>query len=65
MLRLRIYSNGGKLVRTLFSGVAPAGRHQVTWDGRDNSGINASGGLYFCRFEAPGVRITEKMLKLE
>lgn len=65
MLRLRIYSNSGKLVRTLFTGIAPAGRHQALWDGCDNSGVNAPGGLYFCRFEAPGVRITRKMLKLE
>ena len=64
-LRLRIYSNGGKLVRTLFSGVASAGRHQTAWDGCDNSGVNAPGGLYFCRLEEPGVRITRKMLKLE
>jgi phosphoglycerate dehydrogenase-like enzyme len=41
----------GRLIRTLFAGVATPGEHRVTWDGRTTSGERAAPGVYFARLE--------------
>lgn len=51
---LAIYGVDGRHVRTLATGVAEAGRHAVTWDGRDDSGRRVGSGVYFVRLSAPG-----------
>ena len=33
-----IFAATGKRIRTLFAGTARAGRHQASWDGRDDDG---------------------------
>jgi hypothetical protein len=38
-------------VSDLESGVRTAGRHEVTWDGRDDGGQTAANGVYFVRLE--------------
>lgn len=50
--RLNVYDIAGNLVRTLVDGPREAGRHTVTWNGRDNSGGMAAAGVYLYRFEA-------------
>ena len=51
---LAVYDVAGRRVRELLSEVRAAGRHEVTWDGRDASGRAASAGVYFARLEAGG-----------
>jgi len=51
-------------VRTLFEGVAAAGRSSVTWDGRDAFGRRAPAGAYFARLTALGEERTEKLVRL-
>ncbi len=46
---VEIYDISGRRVRTLESGVLPAGEHRVVWDGRDDRGREAASGIYFCR----------------
>ncbi len=62
---LRIYSTTGKLVRTLRSGIEPAGLHQVVWDRRDDSGQPVGRGAYFCRMTAGDFRAARKLTIVE
>ncbi len=62
---LRIYSTTGKLVRTLYSGVEPAGLHQVVWDRRDDLGRPVGRGTYFCRMTAGSFRTVNKLTAIE
>jgi hypothetical protein len=50
-ITLAIYSVDGRRVRTLASGVFPAGTHQLTWNGVDARGAAVRPGLYFARLE--------------
>lgn len=49
---LEIYNVSGRRVRTLVRSQQPAGTHEVTWDGRDDSGASVSSGVYFYRLTA-------------
>jgi len=51
---LAIYDLLGRRIATLVSGVVPAGRHDVRWDGRARSGAAAWPGVYFARLVVPG-----------
>ena len=61
---LRIFDINGRRVRTLVSGVVPAGTHTVAWDGRDSAGNATAAGLYFCRFETAGTLQTNRLVIL-
>jgi hypothetical protein len=56
-----IYDPLGREVRVLERGVIPAGRHMITWDGRDRNGKDVGAGLYFCRMKAGKFTKTQKM----
>lgn len=49
VVALRIYDARGRLVRTLVNQNLTAGRHQITWDGREESGAASAAGLYLIR----------------
>jgi lysophospholipase L1-like esterase len=61
-VRLRIYDINGRTVRILVNGPQPPGCYEATWDGVADGGEQAASGTYFCRFEAPGVLETQKLL---
>jgi hypothetical protein len=61
---LTVFSVDGRRVRTLASGVRPAGEHRVTWDGLDERGARVSSGVYFARFRAAGVTHTRSVTLL-
>jgi len=61
--KLGIYDVSGRLVRTLQDGVLEAGRHTVTWDGRNDGGREMSSGVYFCKLVTAD-RIAETKLVL-
>lgn len=48
-VEVSIYDAQGRLVRTLFDGALAAGRNELQWDGRDNSGLATASGVYFSR----------------
>jgi hypothetical protein len=54
----------GRHVRQLHDGTMPAGRHELTWDGRNESGDPASSGVYFVRYSGGGVFDTRKLVLL-
>ena len=58
---LRVYSTTGKLVRSLRSGVEPAGLHQAIWNRTDDLGRSVGRGTYFCRMTACNYRATCKL----
>lgn len=51
---LEVYDAAGRRVRVLASGTLAAGPHAERWDGRDDAGRAAPGGVYFARLRAGG-----------
>jgi len=43
---LNIYDISGRLIKTLVSDIKHRGLHSVVWNGKNNSGISVSNGLY-------------------
>lgn len=60
-----VYSVTGRLVRHLRSGVLPAGRQSLEWDGRDDEGRAVGSGVYLFRVRTPSQRLTGKLLRLK
>jgi len=61
-VHLRIYDIQGRLVKTLVEGKQyRAGRHGVSWNGRDHRGRLAASGVYFYRLVTPGYSGTRTM----
>ncbi|MBC8423106.1 family 16 glycosylhydrolase [bacterium] len=52
-VNLTIYDVAGERIQTLLAAEsAEAGRHEVVWNGRDETGRVVAAGVYFCRLEA-------------
>ncbi|MEZ4388573.1 MAG: endonuclease [Candidatus Krumholzibacteriia bacterium] len=62
---LLVYGLDGKLVRTLASGPCSAGRHDVTWRGRDDLGREVPSGAYVVRLRSAGRTASTKVMLLE
>ncbi len=62
---LTVYNVMGQTVRKLVSGQVAAGFHTVAWDGRDDSGMSVSAGVYLYRLSTGGQSVTKKMLLLD
>ena len=50
--RIVVYNALGQSVRILLSSDMAAGRHELTWDGRNDRGIGLASGVYFYRLYA-------------
>ena len=48
-MELAIYNVRGQRVRTLAQGVQAAGRYQIVWDGRSDTGAALASGVYLSR----------------
>lgn len=66
-VRLSIYNTAGQLVRILADGNHAAGRHEVVWNGTDESGRTVMSGVYVYRLSVPGTSfvVTKKMMHLK
>ncbi len=63
---LTVYDVKGHRVRTLLSGATHTeGRHEVTWNGRDDSGLATPAGVYFYRLRTEHDVQTGRMLLLK
>lgn len=63
-VKIRIYNLMGQEIRTLFDGLRNAGKHQVHWDGKDDTGKDVAAGIYLYRAELGNVVKIRRMLKL-
>ena len=63
-VELGVYNVQGRLVKTLHRGPASAGRHVITWDGRDDGGNRVSSGVYFYRVKTDRDVAEKKMVLL-
>ncbi|MBZ0270302.1 T9SS type A sorting domain-containing protein [bacterium] len=62
--KLTVYDVAGRLVRVLVEEDLPDGKHEVTWNGRDDDGLRVSGGTYFVKLTASDVTQTRKVVFL-
>ena len=59
---IEIYNIRGQKIRTLVNSEYVAGQHSVVWDGKDERGREASGGVYLYRFRSQEHIETKRML---
>jgi outer membrane protein assembly factor BamB len=52
---IEIFDLAGRCVTNLLSAELITGSHTIQWDGRDDSGVAVSAGLYLCRIQSGGV----------
>lgn len=61
-VKLNIYNELGRQIRTLVNQMQTAGLYSVTWDGQNNSTQKVSSGLYFYTLQVGNFVQTKKML---
>lgn len=62
---VKIYNIKGQLVKTLHRGELAAGRHELVWDGRDDSNRSVASGVYFTKIVGPAYQGIHKMMLLK
>ena len=63
MISLNIYDVQGRMVQSLITDdYFSSGHHQVTWDGKNNMGIQLPSGMYFYKLMANHQSLTKKMV---
>ncbi|MCK4330574.1 glutaminyl-peptide cyclotransferase [candidate division WOR-3 bacterium] len=65
VVQITIYDELGRLVRTLVNGEKQPGEYSVVWDGKNEKGVNVSGGFYIYRLSAGSFNKTRRMLLLK
>lgn len=63
--KLVIHNMAGHVVRTLASGFYASGRHQLTWDARDDSGREVASGIYIYKLITPHQTLSRKMILMQ
>ncbi len=58
---VRIYDAAGRLITTLTEGHRESGRHEVSWNGRNQAGQLVSAGVYLCHLESQGYTSTQRV----
>jgi hypothetical protein len=61
---IAIYDVSGRLIRALVRGEQTPGQKSITWDGRNDRGVDVSSGVYFCRMTLGSFTQTRKMVVL-
>lgn len=64
LVRLRVFTMDGRLVRTLVSRQLDPGYHEARWNGRGDRGEGVASGVYICRAEIGSATLTRKMALL-
>lgn len=63
-VEVAVFDVGGRRVRTLHRGAAPAGRLDLAWDGAGEDGRAAAAGLYFVRAVAEGAVASARLVRV-
>lgn len=58
-----IYDLLGNKIRNLYNGMAITGKHCISWDGRDDNGVNMPCGMYFVKYQSGDAQETEPLIK--
>ena len=61
-VEVQVFGVDGRLVRTLVDTQLDAGRHNLTWDGNDESGRKMSSGVYFARLATSGKTQSQQLV---
>jgi Carboxypeptidase regulatory-like domain/FG-GAP-like repeat/FlgD Ig-like domain len=61
-VRIVVYDIQGRLIDVLVDEMQDGGKHEVVWDGRDDTGVKVPAGLYFCRAKVGSESKVRKML---
>jgi alpha-tubulin suppressor-like RCC1 family protein len=61
---IAIYDVAGRRVHTLVDEPREAGRHRVSWDGRESPGGARLAGVYFARLEFDGRVVTRRIVRM-
>ena len=64
-VRVEIYNAKGQRVRTLVDETQASGWYKVVWNGRDDSGMPVSSGVYMYRMTAGSYRASRKMILMQ
>jgi hypothetical protein len=60
-LAIKVYTQAGTLVKTVYDGDVTAGRGSFDWDGSKSTGAKAASGIYFVKTKGPGL---DKVVKI-
>ncbi|MFC1561018.1 T9SS type A sorting domain-containing protein [Candidatus Latescibacterota bacterium] len=63
-VNISVYNILGQQVKTLAERIFPAGKNNVVWDSKSDSGISMSSGIYFYHIKTKNAECTGKMLLL-
>jgi hypothetical protein len=58
---LAVFDTEGNKVKTLIARELDSGPHSVVWEGRNDSGLPLTSGVYLCRIDANGSTETRKI----
>jgi hypothetical protein len=61
-IELLVFTENGKLVSELASGIFPTGIHSVRWNGRDQDGQPVPAGIYLCEMKSEQQRQVKGMI---
>ncbi len=64
-VRAAVYDVAGRRQESLADGLAAAGRHVLTWSGRDADGRRVASGIYFWRLELDGRPLSRKVIVVQ
>lgn len=63
-ITIEIYDVLGRKIQTILNDKYNPGKHQISWDGRDESGNPLTSGVYFARISQWGIDFINKPRKL-
>ena len=65
LVRLAVYDIAGRRRTTLLDRELPDGVTDVTWDGRDASGIRVASGIYYVRLMHPTGAVVSRVVMIQ
>ena len=65
MVRLVVYNALGQQVQTLLNSRIEAGYHEVSWNGKNDAGMQMPSGVYLFRMETEDFQQVNKMMLMK
>jgi len=62
IVSLNIYNLRGELIRSLMTGIHNPGYYSITWDAKNNQGVDIASGVYIYRLDTRNRSISKKMM---